>query len=252
MQRISGIVIEGHKRGKSLGFPTANISFYNEALSGIYAGWTMYKSHSYETAIYIDTSQRVLEAYLLDQTLNLYGEKVTVCVGEKIRDSKQFEDDTKLQDAIKDDIVRVRTWCHHNLITKIMVFGTFDMIHAGHEDLFSQARALAPRPHLIVSVARDASVARIKGAHPRNSEEERRLAVSLHGLVDEAMLGDAVGYIEHIQGVTPDIIALGYDQTGEYVENLEKDLREVGLTTRVIRLEAFHPEEYKTSKLLAV
>ena len=38
-------------------------------------------------------------------------------------------------------------------MTRIMVFGTFDMIHAGHEDLFRQARALAKEPYLIVSVA---------------------------------------------------------------------------------------------------
>ena len=45
-------------------------------------------------------------------------------------------------------------------MNRIMVFGTFDIIHAGHEDLFRQARALAEDPHLIVSVARDSAAAR--------------------------------------------------------------------------------------------
>ena len=135
-------------------------------------------------------------------------------------------------------------------MTRIMVFGTFDMIHAGHEDLFRQARRLAKEPHLIVSVARGTVAERIKGFRPRHSEEERRNMVAAHALVNEAVLGDGDGYIGHIRKAMPDIIALGYDQKGEYVEGLEKDLREAGMGTRVVRLSAFKPEVYKTSKLI--
>ncbi len=135
-------------------------------------------------------------------------------------------------------------------MTKIMVFGTFDMVHAGHEDLFRQARALAPDPYLVVSIARDASVARIKGSPARNSEKDRLAAVSGNALVDEAILGDEEGYIAHIKAVAPDIIALGYDQEGEYVKNLNEDLHQVGLDARVVRLSPHKPHVYKTSKLL--
>jgi len=135
-------------------------------------------------------------------------------------------------------------------MTKIMVFGTFDMIHAGHEDLFRQARALAPDAYLVVSVARDKIVQRIKGQAPRNVENARCIAAAAHPLVDEVVLGDEAGYTEHIKKVSPDIIALGYDQDGEYVDNLEKDLAAAGLSTQVVRLEAFEPETYKTSKLV--
>ncbi|MDO8481861.1 MAG: adenylyltransferase/cytidyltransferase family protein [bacterium] len=135
-------------------------------------------------------------------------------------------------------------------MTRIMVFGTFDMIHEGHVDLFKQARALAPDPYLIVSVARDKVATRIKGIKPRKSEEERREMVEKHELVDEAILGDGIGYIEHIRTSNPDIIALGYDQEGEFVENLGKDLQKAGMKTRVVRLAAFEPEVYKTSKLI--
>ena len=134
-------------------------------------------------------------------------------------------------------------------MTRIMVFGTFDMIHEGHEDFFRQARALTSNSHLIVSVARDEVATRIKGIKPRNSEEARRSAVAEHELVDEAVLGDEEGYIAHIRENKPDIIALGYVQEGEFVLNLEKDLRDAGMETRVVRLEAFKPELYKTSKL---
>lgn len=134
-------------------------------------------------------------------------------------------------------------------MTRIMVFGTFDMLHEGHLDFFRQARTLAGEPFLIVSVARDASAARVKGKAPRKSEEERLALVRACPLVDEALLGDASGYIEHIKKSVPDLIALGYDQAGEYVEHLEADLRLAGLQTEVVRLEGYRPEIYKTSKL---
>ena len=132
---------------------------------------------------------------------------------------------------------------------KIMVFGTFDMIHAGHEDFFRQARELAQEPFLIVSVARDAAVKRHKKKAPRQSEGERLIYVVQQSLVDRAVLGDKKGYIKHIVEESPDIIALGYDQAGEYVDSLEAELKKAGLATRVVRLTAFEPETFKTSKL---
>src|SRR3989338_5863014 len=134
-------------------------------------------------------------------------------------------------------------------MTRIMVFGTFDMVHPGHEDFFEQARRLAQHehgrgaePYLIVSIARDAVASRIKGFSPRYRESERLAAVAAHPLVDKAVLGDKVGYIEHIKAESPDVIALGYDQSGAYVDDLEKDLHADGLATKVIRLNPHRPE----------
>lgn len=134
-------------------------------------------------------------------------------------------------------------------MTRVMVFGTFDMLHEGHLDLFRQARELSEAPFLIVSVARDSAVRRFKGAAPRRSELERLDLVRTCDLVDDAMLGDETGYMDHIRAARPDIIALGYDQEGEYVASLERDLAKAGLTTAVVRLRAYEPHVYKTSKL---
>jgi len=130
-----------------------------------------------------------------------------------------------------------------------MVFGTFDMIHPGHEDFFRQARELDPNPYLIVSIARDSVAARYKKNALQNTEDVRLGLLQAHPLVDKAILGDEVGYIEHILAESPDIIALGYDQEGEYVENLEKELTHAGLHPRIVRLQPFKSEIYKTSKL---
>ncbi|MCR4325454.1 MAG: adenylyltransferase/cytidyltransferase family protein [Patescibacteria group bacterium] len=135
-------------------------------------------------------------------------------------------------------------------MTRIMVFGTFDMIHEGHEDFFRQARALAREPHLIVSVARDKNVERIKGVKPRLYEEERLAAVAAHPSVDEAVLGDEEGYLPHIIAARPDIVALGYDQRGIYVDLLPESLQSAGVTAKVVRLKAHKPDTFKTSKLL--
>ena len=144
-------------------------------------------------------------------------------------------------------------------MTRIMVFGTFDMVHPGHEDFFKQARRLAAlsevegssvKPYLIVSVARDSAAARIRGMAPRRHESERLAAVAAHELVDKAVMGDEVGYIRHIVEEKPDIIALGYDQSGEYVEHLEEDLKKEGMNVRIVRLAAHKPDVYKTSKLI--
>ena len=135
-------------------------------------------------------------------------------------------------------------------MTRIMVFGTFDMIHEGHEALFREARSLAPEPFLIVSIARDASVIRIKGRAPRNGEDARRRHVASHPLVDKAVLGDAIGYIPHIIAEDPHVIALGYDQSGEYVETLARDLVAAGCAPKIARMSAHAPHVYKTSKLI--
>ncbi len=124
------------------------------------------------------------------------------------------------------------------------------MIHTGHEDMFRQARSLAPEPWLIVSVARDAVAEQIKGAPPHILEEARRTALAMHGLVDEAVLGDKEGYIDHIVKAAPDIIALGYDQEGEFVAHLARDLETANLWTAIVRLKPFRPDIYKTSKIM--
>lgn len=124
------------------------------------------------------------------------------------------------------------------------------MIHGGHEALFRAARALAEDTYLIVSVARDVNVARIKGRMPRNVETVRREQLHAHPLVDEVVLSDIDEYIPHIVNAQPDIIALGYDQEGEYVTRLAADLALRGLSPHIVRLEPHEPHIYKTSKLI--
>jgi FAD synthetase len=133
--------------------------------------------------------------------------------------------------------------------TKIMLFGTFDILHPGHIHFFKQVRKLAKNPFLIVSIARDINVKRIKGKKPQNNEKKRMLEVSKNALVNKVVLGAPVKYIDHIVREKPDIIALGYDQD-HYVKNLKEQLLAKGLKVKIVRMKPHKPDIYKTSKLI--
>lgn len=130
--------------------------------------------------------------------------------------------------------------------TRIMVFGTFDMIHSGHRNFFMQARKLAKRPYLIVSIARDKNVLRIKGSLPRFSQYERLRIVKSIPDVDEAVVGGYRDHLPHIIKAQPEIIGIGYDQVA-YVKGLRQQLKEHGLNVRVVRLKPYKVHRYKTS-----
>lgn len=132
--------------------------------------------------------------------------------------------------------------------TRIMVFGTFDMVHPGHRNFFKQARALAKNPFLIVSIARSGNANRIKGYKPSRSETARAKLVKSIASVDKVVLGGLKDHLPHITKERPDIIALGYDQTA-YVAGLRTGLKKAGLKTQVIRLKPHKPNIYKTSLL---
>ncbi len=129
-----------------------------------------------------------------------------------------------------------------------MVFGTFDGIHPGHRHFFKQAKSLAADTYLVVSIARDQNVERIKKRKPKNPEKARLDAIAQLPEVDQAVLGGLKDYIPHIQKANPDIIALGYDQSA-YIEHLSEDLAAVGLSPQIIRLKPYKPHIYKSSLL---
>jgi cytidyltransferase-like protein len=249
MREYSGIVRRGSERAKALGFPTANITLEDLPGGGSYIASASLDGKAYMALSYVDVRRKILETHLFGyEGSDLYGRELMVRLLSHIRDEGWFQDDEELKRAIQRDAEIVHEYFAEPE-TRIMAFGTFDMIHKGHENMFEQARSLGKRPHLIVSVARDESVTRVKGAQPRHRETVRAAALKAHPLIDEVVLGDVHGYVGHIRAAHPDIIVLGYDQAGEYVTDLEPDLREAGITAKVVRLEPFHPEIYKTSKL---
>ena len=127
---------------------------------------------------------------------------------------------------------------------RIVVGGTFDIIHVGHIRFLWAAKKLAENSELIVIVARDETVKKIKGREPIFSEEERLEIVSNLKPVDKAVLGYKIGersFFDILLELKPDIVALGYDQKIN-----ENDIREWAkrndLNIKVIRLPKFECE----------
>lgn len=135
-----------------------------------------------------------------------------------------------------------------NKQTKIMVFGTFDGLHEGHLNFFKQAKNFIENSFLIVSIARDDNVFRIKGYKTKFKDTERRDLVKKCNIVDKVIMAGKKDYLSHILKESPDIIALGYDQKA-YVKELKKDLKIRGISIKIIRLKPFKEKIYKNHLL---
>lgn len=128
----------------------------------------------------------------------------------------------------------------------VMVFGTFDYLHAGHENLFRQARELGTE--IITIIARDKTVKTIKGTLPDHNEKERLENLKATGWSDQVIFGHPKDKNKVIKEYRPDVIALGYDQYA-FTYGLEKFLMDLHLDTKIARLAPYRPDMYKSSIL---
>ena len=129
---------------------------------------------------------------------------------------------------------------------KVLVFGTFDGIHKGHLSLFKQAKKFGD--YLVVVVARDLTVKKVKGHLAKFSEQERLKAVYKCKLVNDAQLGNQKNYYKKIKEIKPQVICLGYDQV-VFIDNLEKEIEKMKFKIEIKRLKSFSPDKFKSSLL---
>jgi len=119
-----------------------------------------------------------------------------------------------------------------------MVFGTFDWFHPGHESLLTQATELGC---VIVIIARDANVQKIKGTLPDHSENDRMQVIQKFLPSARVVLGNANDFLHPLRTYKPTHILLGYDQ------RLPPGVQESDLGCIVQRAAGHHPELYKSS-----
>ena len=131
---------------------------------------------------------------------------------------------------------------------KVMVFGTFDGVHKGHLDFFRQARRLTKNSYLIVSIARDKNVLKIKKRKTIHSEKERLALVKKTKLADKVILGSLNNYLTNILKEKPQIVALGYDQK-VFVRDLRSEIKKRKIDLKIIRLKPYKQNIYKNSLL---
>jgi len=128
-----------------------------------------------------------------------------------------------------------------------MVFGTFDALHPGHDHFLTKASQYGD--DLIVVLARDTTVSKIKGRSPLQNEQERLAGISGHQSVTNAVLGsDNPEKLSAVFSFMPDIICLGYDQT-HFVKMLVKMIDKNDMQIKIERIDAYKPDIYKSSLL---
>jgi riboflavin kinase/FMN adenylyltransferase len=115
--RLQGVVVRGERRGRELGFPTANILHSRYAAvpaHGVYAGWLQLRDERRMAAISIGTKptfagqERTVEAYLLDFDGDLYGEQVALDFAAHLREMRRYDGIDPLISQMREDVAQVR------------------------------------------------------------------------------------------------------------------------------------------------
>jgi riboflavin kinase/FMN adenylyltransferase len=115
--RVEGVVVHGYRRGRQLGFPTANISpppFTALPADGVYAGRFVIGDRQLPAAISVGSNPtfsgtvRTVEAYVLDVDEDFYGHEVGIDLVARLRGQERYDDLDTLVAAIQDDVARTR------------------------------------------------------------------------------------------------------------------------------------------------
>ena len=116
---LKGPVVHGEKRGREIGYPTANLGLAPLATipaDGVYAGWLSVGESRWAAAISIGTNPtfpgvrgRQVEAYAIDQVgLDLYDQEAKIEFGFRLRDTLKFDGLAPLLEQMKKDCDQAR------------------------------------------------------------------------------------------------------------------------------------------------
>jgi riboflavin kinase / FMN adenylyltransferase len=115
---ITGMVVKGQGRGRQIGFPTANISFFEDKKipkGGVYITRTKYRDQDYYSVTNIginptfsDHSVLSVETHILDFDNDIYGESLEISFLKNLREEKKFQSVNELINQIKIDVIMAR------------------------------------------------------------------------------------------------------------------------------------------------
>lgn len=126
---VKGIVVDGEKRGRTIGYPTANMEIADDFLlpkNGVYAVKVIYKNTSYEGMANLGVKPTfntnelnpTIEVNIFDYNNDLYGEELKVEWCKFIREEKKFNGVHELVDQIKSDEKEIREFFYIDRKTK--------------------------------------------------------------------------------------------------------------------------------------
>ncbi|MBI1278019.1 MAG: bifunctional riboflavin kinase/FAD synthetase [Anaerolineaceae bacterium] len=116
---VIGEVVHGEKRGRQIGFPTANTAVWDEQVlpaNGIYAGWARLGNERFMAMTNVgvrptfDGKNITVEPYLLDFNRDIYGQQLEVSFEKRLRPEAKFTNLQDLIDQIGRDVVEGRTY----------------------------------------------------------------------------------------------------------------------------------------------
>ncbi len=130
----------------------------------------------------------------------------------------------------------------------VLASGAFDLLHYGHVYYLTNAKkAGGENAKLVVIVARDKMIERLKGNKPVIPEEQRRAVVEALKVVDEAVLGyEDLDMARTIAKIKPDIVALGHDQK-EIAERLRSVIADEKLDIQIVTIGKFEERDLDSS-----
>jgi riboflavin kinase/FMN adenylyltransferase len=116
--RVEGVVVRGDARGRTLGFPTANLAtqpYVAIPADGVYSGHVLLRGVLHVAAISIGTNptfegrERRLEAFILDFDEDIYGDQIAVTFHERLRGTVRFDSIDDLVTQMHADVAEIRT-----------------------------------------------------------------------------------------------------------------------------------------------
>jgi len=118
LHSIRSTVVHGEQRGRTLGYPTANLSPDIEGFiprDGVYAAWATVNGQRYGAAVsignnptFVGVPQKQVEAHLLDQSFDLYGQRIELEFVRYIRPMAKFESADALAGQMRLDEQQIR------------------------------------------------------------------------------------------------------------------------------------------------
>lgn len=120
---INGVVVDGLRIARTLGFPTANLQLLNKdvdkmlPMNGVYAAKTYIDGKKYDSMVYLGRRPTMLnnggmsiETHIIDFDGDLYGKMATIELLEFIRDDIKFKDKSLIKPQIEKDYVKIKEY----------------------------------------------------------------------------------------------------------------------------------------------
>lgn len=250
IKSVQGIVIHGNKIGREIWFPTANVQLEEHILD-------IYWDGAYKINILIPNEKRitgydlynwvwafitvkwVFEAHIFDFQGDLYGKELKVLLLEKMRERQPFQWLDWLKKQIHQDTIEAKENLHY-----VLTFGSFDELHKGHEFYLESAKAYWDR--LVTIVGNSENIEKFKWVHPKYDNEERVQRMRDLWIADIVHVWDTTNPLKWLELYDPKVVCLWYDQVW-FSEALKNHIRHRKLNVKVIRIDAYKPDVYKSS-----